>query len=722
MRQEMNFRISKGKPYPLGATHEKKGGVNFAIFSKNCTGVTLELFSAGDREKPIHCVELRPERNRTGDIWHVLVQGLGCETLYAYRISGDYSPGKNGFRFNPKKILIDPYARALVGMDTLKDAAMYGYDRNQKVDSDLVPSQVDNTGVAVKCAITGDSSFDWDDDRPPRIPLSRTIIYETHVRGFTRHSSSKTVNPGTFAGLIEKIPYLLELGVTAVELLPVHAFNENEIIRVNPFSGVRLKNYWGYNSLSFFALHPNYAAAGDPEGKLSEFKKMVLELHRVGIEVILDVVYNHTGEGNEVGPTFSFRGIDNSVYYLLENNRFYKNFSGCGNTVNCNHQAVKQMILDSLRYFVTEMHVDGFRFDLAAILGRDIKGEWIGENSLLRDIQEDPVLSGTKLIAEGWDASGFYKVGEFPDGWAEWNGKYRDDVRRFLRGDEGMASSFATRICGSPDLYSDDGRTPAHSVNFITSHDGFTMRDLVSFNVKNNIGNGENNTDGCNDNYSFNFGAEGETGDPSINRARIRQVKNFISVLMISQGIPMILGGDETYRTQRGNNNCYCQDNETSWIDWGNLKRYSEIFEFFKKLIALRKENPVFRLESYYTRKDPKLFGNQELITWHGVKPEKPDWSHFSRTIAFTLNGSPEITGIPGYDRRFYVAINSHREGLVFEIPRPRTGVKWHLAVNTFEKQGSDAYLIEDAPVFESSALTIPPRSLIILFDKQDII
>lgn len=719
MRHETGFRTSKGKPFPLGASHEKKGGVNFALFSRNCSKVVLELFSSGDLEKPVHSVELRPERNRTGDIWHVLVHGMEPDTLYAYRVFGDYSPEKNGSRFNPKKLLIDPYARALVGLENLRDDAMYGYDRGAGRDADLVPSKIDNATFAVKCAVIDESSFDWEDDRPPRVPLSRTIIYETHARGFTRHATSKVTCPGTFAGLLEKIPYLKELGVTAVELLPVHAFNENEIIRVSPVTGVRLKNYWGYNSLSFFALNPGYSASKNPEGALNEFKKTVRELHRAGIEVILDVVYNHTGEGNEVGPTFSFRGIDNQVYYILEDNRFYKNYSGCGNTVRCNHQAVKQMVLDSLRYFVTELHVDGFRFDLAAILGRSQKGEWIGENSLLRDIQDDPVLSGTKLIAEGWDASGFYKVGEFPDGWAEWNGKYRDDVRRFLRGDDGMVSAFATRICGSPDLYSDDGRTPAHSINFITSHDGFTMRDLVSFNQKHNKQNGENNSDGSDDNFSHNFGAEGETGDPAINRARIRQVKNFMAVLMLSQGTPMIQGGDEFFRTQRGNNNCYCQDNEISWMDWSFREKYSEVFDFFKKMITLRKENPVFRLEAYYTKKDPKLAGSQELMTWHGVKQGRPDWSHFSHSLAFTLNGTPEITGIPGYDRRFYVAINAHNSSLSFEIPECRPGKRWRLAVNTYERAGRDAFLMEDAPFFDPKTFTLPPKSVIALFDGQ---
>ncbi|HOT77041.1 MAG TPA: isoamylase, partial [Candidatus Wallbacteria bacterium] len=546
-----DYKLLKGRPYPLGSSFDKKGGMNFAILSKNTCGVILELYRLSDIQTPFISIEFNPKKNRTGDIWHAHITGPDfSELCYAYRFTGDYSPALTGDRFNRNKLLIDPYARALVSADNRWhfDEA-YGYDRAAPSDADLAPSGVDNSSTAMKCAIIDDSQYDWQDDHHPRIPLNKTIIYETHVRGTTMHHSSKSASPGTFAGIVEKIPYFTELGVTAIEFLPVHEFNEDEIIRVNPKTGERLKNYWGYNSLSFFALNSLYSSSGAPGGVVNEFRDMVRHLHRANIEVILDVVYNHTGEGNEVGPSVAFRGIDNRLYYHLENNRFYKNYSGCGNTLNCNHSAVKQMILDSLRYFVSEMHVDGFRFDLAAILGRDSSGAWIGVNSLLRDISEDPILSGTKLIAEGWDAAGCYKVGEFPAGWAEWNGKFRDDIRSFIKGDDGYVSALATRICGSPDLY-DNGRAPYHSINFITSHDGFTMRDLVTYNKKNNFENGENNADGTDDNRSFNYGAEGETGDVEINRKRMRQVKNFATILMISQGTPMILAGDEFYRTQ----------------------------------------------------------------------------------------------------------------------------------------------------------------------------
>ncbi len=715
-----DYKLLKGKPYPLGSSLDKKGGMNFAILSKNTSGVILELYKLSDIQTPFISIEFNPKKNRTGDIWHAHVTGPDfSELCYAYRFSGDYSPALTGDRFNRNKLLIDPYARALVSADNRWhfDEA-YGYDRNAPSDADLAPSGVDNCATAMKCAIIDDSQYDWQDDHHPRIPLNKTIIYETHVRGTTRHPSSKVSSPGTFAGIIEKIPYFTELGVTAIEFLPVHEFNEDEIIRVNPKTGERLKNYWGYNSLSFFALNSLYSSSGAPGGVVNEFRDMVRHLHRANIEVILDVVYNHTGEGNEVGPSVAFRGIDNRLYYHLENNRFYKNYSGCGNTLNCNHSAVKQMILDSLRYFVSEMHVDGFRFDLAAILGRDSSGAWIGVNSLLRDISEDPILSGTKLIAEGWDAAGCYKVGEFPAGWAEWNGKFRDDVRSFIKGDEGYVSALATRICGSPDLY-DNGRAPYHSINFITSHDGFTMRDLVTYNKKNNFENGENNADGTDDNRSFNYGAEGETGDAVINRKRMRQVKNFATILMISQGTPMILAGDEFYRTQRGNNNCYCQDNKLSWLDWDFIDKYPEIFNYFKKIISFRKENPIFCLETFLNKSDshnPEL--SSKFIDWHGVKLNQPDWSYVSHSLAFTINGLSKITSIKNYDRRFYIAINAFSQQLDYEIPPARPKMSWRLKADTFEQSGKDIFEDGEMPQVNSKKIKVRPGSIVILAEK----
>jgi glycogen operon protein len=696
---------------------DKKGGFNFAILSKNTSGVALEFYKLSELSMPLISIELSPKKNKTGDIWHVHITGLNfSELCYAYRFHGDYLPEKTGDRFNPSKLLIDPYARALVSIDNrwhFDDA--YGYDKSLKKDMDLTPRASDNSKTAMKCVITDDSHYEWHDDHHPRIPLNKTIIYETHVRGTTMHSSSKVFSRGTFAGITEKIPYFKELGITAIEFLPVHEFNENEIIRVNPKTGERLKNYWGYNSLSFFALNGLYSSSARPGGVVDEFRDMVRSLHSADIEVILDVVYNHTGEGNEVGPTLAFRGIDNRLYYHLENNRYYKNYSGCGNTLNCNHSAVKQMIIDSLRYFVTELHVDGFRFDLAAILGRDASGEWIGANSLLRDISEDPVLSGTKLIAEGWDAAGCYKVGEFPPGWAEWNGKFRDDIRSFIKGDDGYVSALATRICGSSDLYG-NGRAPYHSINFITCHDGFTLRDLVTYNEKNNFENGENNADGANDNRSYNYGAEGETGDGEINRTRVRQVKNFATILMISQGTPMILGGDEFYRTQRGNNNCYCQDNKLSWFNWECIDRYPEVFNYFKKIIAFRKQNPIFCLETFLSKSDahnPELYS--KFIEWHGVKLNQPDWSYFSHSLAFTINGLSKITSIKNYDRRFYFAINAFNGTLEFEAPQARPKTRWRLKADTFGEAGKDIFEDGDMPFVADKKIKVRPRSIVIL-------
>jgi len=717
----MSYKILKGSPYPLGAAFDKEGGINFAIFSKNATGVTLELFNAENATRPFHSVKLDPKKNKTGDVWHALVSPLEHSIYYAYRMDGAYTPAENGHRFNKNKLLIDPYAKALVEKFLWKDDDTYSFDRTAGKNMDLVPSKIDNVSAAMKCVVVDDSSFDWEDDQPPRTPLNKTIIYEASVRGLTVHPSSKVAAPGTFSGLIEKIPYLKELGITAIELLPVHEFNENEIIRVNPKTGERLKNYWGYNSLSFFALNNLFSSSKIPKESVNEFKKMVRELHKASIEVILDVVYNHTGEGNEIGPTISFRGIDNAVYYHLETNqRFYKNYSGCGNTLNCNHPAVKNMILDSLRYFVTEMRVDGFRFDLASILGRSSSGAWLGENSLLKDIQDDPILSGTKLIAEGWDAGGCYKVGEFPEGWAEWNGKFRDDIRSFMKGDPGFVSGLATRLCGSPDLYS-NGRAPYHSINFVTCHDGFTLRDLVSYNNKNNFENGENNSDGTNDNRSYNYGAEGETGDSGINRVRVRQVKNFAAILMLAQGTPMILGGDEFFRTQRGNNNGYCQDNELSWHDWECAGKNSEIFDFFKKIIAFRKDNTIFCLETFLKKKEETPSKNIEasqFITWHGVKLNQPDWSSSSHSIAFTLNGSPAITGIKEYNRRFYIIINAYTEKLEFEVPKNLPRKKWYLKADTFECSGRDIFDDDNMPLHAPKTITARPRSVMILAEK----
>ena len=682
---EDKLLTAKGKAYPFGATVNKEG-INFAIFSHNATSVELLLFKNKDSLTPSHSFKLDPVENKTGDIWHIFVSGTGHGQFYGYKVDGIYEPEK-GFIFNKHKLLTDPYARAVAGEYKWDSEEALAYDKNAP-DKSLSFSDSDNTGATVKSIAIDNDLFDWSGDRAPRYDLEDSIIYEMHVRGFTVHSSSEVENPGTFKGIIEKIPYLKELGVTTLELMPVHEFNPDENIKYNPVSKERLKNYWGYSSLSFFAPANWYSTGTEKGEQVREFKEMVKACHRAGIEVILDVVYNHTGEGSIDGPICSFRGLDNTIYYMLDHNYNYKNYSGCGNTINCNHPVVKQLILDSLRYWVAEMHVDGFRFDLATILGRDPEGRWIGHYSILNDIQKDPLLSGVKLIAEGWDAGGLYMVGQFPPGWAEWNGKYRDDIRRFLKGDAGLSGTIATRIAGSSDLYG-RCRKPFHSINFITCHDGFTLRDLVSYNNKYNYENGEENRDGANDNYSWNCGMEGETKGPKIRALRKRQIKNFITLLMISQGTPMILSGDEMFKTHYGNNNAYCQDTELNWLNWDDLKKNKEIFRYFKEMIAFRKSHPSLRRKEFFTGLDLDMDGIGD-ITWHGIEPYRPDWSYSSHTIAFMIDGCKEESGQEEDDNHIYAAINAYWNPLKFYLPDPGEGRNWYRVIDTYLKPPRD--------------------------------
>ncbi len=499
--------------------------------------------------------------------------------LYGYRIEGPYQP-EEGHRFNPHKLLLDPYARAIAGVKDWDFSAARGYDSSSRL-ADLSISTVDNAGTTPKCIVTRDD-FDWEMDSPPKHSASDTVIYETHVRGFTIHPSSGVAHPGTFAGLIEKIPYLQDLGVTAIELMPVLEFNENESQRLNPITGEKLKNYWGYNPVAFFAPKQSYSFEGSHWRQTVEFREMVKAFHRAGIEVILDIVLNHTAEGDELGPTICLRGIENSIFYMLQENcRYYKDFTGVGNTLNANHPVVREFVTSVLRYWVMHMHVDGFRFDLASVLGRDEHGNILRDAPLLEGIAEDPILRDVKIIAEAWDAGGAYQVGDFSTKrWTEWNGRFRDDVRRFWIGDAGMIGSFASRICGSSDLYRSSGKGPASSLNFVTCHDGFTLNDLVSYKQKHNYENGEFSRDGTDANYSDNCGVEGPSEDPAVEGMRNRLIKNFLLTLFISRGVPMLLGGDEFRRTQRGNNNAYCQDNEVSWFDWSLLEKHKEIHRF----------------------------------------------------------------------------------------------------------------------------------------------
>lgn len=644
--------VSRGEPKPYGASLSRDG-INFAIFSKHATTTTLVLF---ERDDQTHVeLPLDPRLNKTGDVWHILVQGVDSDIAYGWRF--DRQPNENPLvhRFDPSNVLLDPYAQAIIGGEE------WGVSREkiQRIRKCIMPSH----------------SFDWELDQPLNTPLADSIIYEMHVRGFTKHGSSNVSAPGTFLGLIEKIPYLKELGITAVELLPVNEFEESDTDRYNPFLGTSLVNLWGYQPINFFSPNSSYAAAPENGGVVLEFKEMVKSFHKARIEVILDVVFNHTCEGDERGPIRSFRGIDNSVYYLLDPiSGHYTNFSGCGNTMNCNHPVVRRMISDALQYWVTEMHVDGFRFDLASILGRGQDGSVLPNPPLLEELASEPVLAHTKLIAEAWDAAGLYQVGTFPSWgrWAEWNGRYRDDVRRFLRGDDGMVSALATRLIGSPDLYLTSAREPYHSINFVTCHDGFTLRDLVSYNQKHNEANGEENRDGGNDNYSYNYGAEGPTTDTNIEAIRLRQQKNFATVLMLSQGVPMILAGDEMGRTQLGNNNAYCQDNEISWIDWKLTNANAGLVRFFSNLIAFRKTTSLLRRTSY----------NSGLkIYWHGVKRFEPDWGHQSHSIAVELSDGNET---------LYMAVNAYWEDLTFELPQLLGGIRWKRLVDTSLESPND--------------------------------
>ncbi len=571
-----------GRSFPLGATVGPEG-TNFCLFSKNCTAVELLLFDRADDPRPARTIRLDPARNRTFYYWHALLPDVRPGQLYGYRVLGPYDPPE-GLYFDGDKVLLDPYARLVAGTDT--------YSR------EAARRPGDNGSSSLKGVVVAPADYDWEGDRPLRRPNALTVLYELHVRGFTRHPSSG-VDParrGTYAGLVEKIPHLRALGVTAVELLPVQQFDEQEQVAGRT-------NYWGYNPIGLFAPHRGYSARRDLLGPADEFRDMVKALHRAGIEVVLDVVFNHTAEGGEDGPTLSFRGLEHRAYYIPARGRAgYANYSGCGNTLNGNHSIVRRLIVDCLRYWVTEMHVDGFRFDLASVLARDEAGQLLLTPPILWEIESDPVLAGTKLIAEAWDAAGLYQVGTFVGHrWAEWNGQFRDDVRRFVKSDAGVVRRLAERLTGSPDLFPQPDRDPHRSVNFITCHDGFTLADLVAYNDKHNDANGEDNRDGSNTNHSWNCGHEGPTNDPAVNELRGRQAKNLLTLLLVAHGTPMLLMGDEMGRTKNGNNNAYCQDNETSWLDWGLAESNAGLLRFVRELLRFRAAQAVFRAERFWS-------------------------------------------------------------------------------------------------------------------------
>jgi glycogen operon protein len=639
-----------------------------------------------------------PDEFRIGNVFTMVVFDLDFENIeYGFRMDGPFDP-EQGHWFDRTRVLMDPYATAIGGRD------VWGEEPDW---DDIYPH---------RARIFFDD-FDWEGDHPLEIPLEDLIIYEMHVRGFTKHPSSGVKYPGTFAGIRGKIPYLKELGVNCVELLPIHEFNEFENSRKSPVTGERLVNYWGYSNVGFFAPKAGFAASGKFGMQVDETKAIIRELHKNGIEVILDVVFNHTAEGNEKGPYISYRGIDNQTYYMLTPEGYYYNFSGCGNTLNCNNPIVRNMILDCLRHWAADYHIDGFRFDLAAILGRDQDGAPMNNPPLLETLAFDPILGKCKLIAEAWDAGGLYQVGSFPSWgrWAEWNGKYRDDMRRFLKGDPGMVGAAMQRLQGSPDLYQWRGTNA--SINFITAHDGFTLMDMVSYNEKHNEANGEGNADGENDNDSWNCGLEGTTDDIEVNRLRVKQIKNIAAMQLISHGTPMILSGDEMGRTQQGNNNAYCQDNELSWIDWGLLDTNAEIVNFYKKMIDFRKAHPVLRSRTHFQNKDYVDSGYPD-ISWHGTKAWQTDFSDERPILAFLLCGL-HARGGTEKDNYLYVAINMHWETHIFELPTPPEGMSWYIFANTDMQPPKDISEVGDEVIAENqSEFVVAPRSVVILVGK----
>jgi glycogen operon protein len=692
---------TRGRSLPLGAS-ATPDGINFALLCRHGTSVSLVL-TPTEGNHPNAELPLDPIKNRTGDHWHILVSGLPPTFSYGWRVNG---PHTGGHRYDPRIVLLDPAATAL------SDGTVWGQPEEVTLSS---PNG--ELRASERRSLYFRRSFNWQGDGPPRVPLEDTIIYELHVRGFTCHASSGVAKPGTFAGLIEKIPYLLELGVTAVELLPIHEFDECDCTFTNPLTGEKLRNFWGYNSIAFAAPKASFASNARSCGQVVEFREMVKAFHSAGLEVFLDVVFNHTGEGNYQGRTYSFRGLDNELYYILGPNGEYMNFSGTGNTFNCNHPVVRDLIMTCLRYWVAEMHIDGLRFDLASIMGRDRHGHLMIEPPIVEMIAEDGVLADTKLIAEPWDAAGLYQVGRFPFGrrWSEWNGQYRDDVRRFWRSDPGYNGLLATRLCGSADLYEPSGRQPRHSINFVTCHDGFTLWDLVSYDHKHNLANGEDNGDGANDNFSWNCGVEGPTNDPEILGLRRRQAKNLMLTLLLSQGVPMLLAGDEFLRTQGGNNNAYCQDNDISWVDWSLAEKNADFLRFVRELIALRKRHPALRRRSFFRGRGP-AGQNQPDITWHGVEPHEPDFTGMSRTLAFSIDGSQ--TGREP-DRDFYMVCNAWRKALSFRIPTAASGRPWRRLIDTALASPLDIVSDDAGPRVPAwSAYTVAPHSAMVLITE----
>jgi len=694
-----------GSPFPLGATWDGEG-VNFALFSENATAVDLCLFDSKNKEKRIRVKEI------DNHIWHVYIPGLQPGQLYGYRVYGPYEP-QNGHRFNPNKLLIDPYAKALSGRVEWHNS-IFGYALGNP-EEDMGFSEEDSAPYIPKGVVI-DPSFNWENDKAPKIPYHKSIIYEAHVKGLTQlHLGIPEEIRGTYSAIAHPviIQYLKDLGITAIELMPVHQFVNDGFLREKG-----LTNYWGYNTIGFFAPDIKYSGNGHLGGQVAEFKTMVKELHKAGIEVILDVVYNHTAEGNQMGPTLSFRGIDNASYYrLATDRRFYFDYTGTGNTLNAMLPSVLRLIMDSLRYWILDMHVDGFRFDLASTLARELH-EVDRLGSFFDIIHQDPVISQVKLIAEPWDVGeGGYQVGNFPPGWAEWNGKYRDCMRDYWRGADSMLSEFALRSTGSPDLYKEDYRKPTASINFITAHDGFTLNDLVAYNEKHNDENGENNHDGESHNRSWNCGAEGITDDENILALRHKQKRNFLTTLFLSQGVPMLVAGDELGRTQNGNNNAYCQDNEISWINWKNAD--TDLLSFTQKLMHFQHAHPVFCRRRWFKGR-PIQGSGVEDIAWflpNGSSMSEENWREdFAKSLGVFLNGKAlKADGPKGehlIDHSFYIIFNAYDGELPYALPSEEFGTAWTKVIDThenfFEEDGGQNFL-------PGEIIKVPGRSVIVL-------
>ena len=665
------------------------------MFSRNAAAIELLIFEREDDLQPSHVIPLDPVISRSYHYWHAFVPEIQPGQLYGYRARGQFEPA-SGARFDANKVLLDPYGRGVV------------VPRNYSREAARHPG--DNCATAMKSVVVDPSTYNWEGDTPLKRPSSKTIIYEMHIRGFTRHPSSglKEHLRGTYAGLIEKIPYLKQLGITAVELLPVFQFDCQDCLPGKV-------NYWGYAPVSFFAPHQAYSSRHDALGPIDEFRDMVKALHREGLEVILDVVFNHTAEGDHTGPTISLRGLDNSIYYLLETDQSrYANFSGTGNTLNANHPIVRRLILDSLRYWVETMHVDGFRFDLASILARDPSGQVMPNPPVLWDIESNPALAGTKLIAEAWDAAGLYQVGNFiGDSWKEWNGRFRDDVRSFFLGEDGSVGRLADRFLGSPEIYGHKEREAEQSVNFVTCHDGFTLNDLVSYNQKHNEPNGEDNRDGADDNRSWNCGVEGPIDDPAIEKLRERQIKNFLAVTLLSLGVPMLLMGDEARRSQRGNNNAYCQDNETSWFDWNLVRQHAGLHRFVELLAARR---ALRKMDTERQRRSLNQLLHSATKAWHGVKLHQPDWSQSSHTLAFSAK-------VPEDNLSFHLIFNAYWEPLEFELPAEMhaAGHPWRRWIDTSLEAPDDIQDWPSTPVVTGRTYRAGPRSVVVLIAAADI-